>query len=94
MKYIVVEVTTKPDGGLTMEIPFIFPNRMVHGLMVTVAAAAVQAHGWTFQSLISAGDISVGGANCGGESTSTGVASRGDEDVNLILMNDYGAGIR
>lgn len=91
MKYLVLRAKT---GGLTHEIPFIFPNNLVHRLVAGAVKSTLRAHRYTAIECVSAGDYapSLDGA-CSGKSTTLSVESRGVEDERLIAMCDYGAGI-
>lgn len=99
MKYIVLRTT---NGDIVRDIPFIFPNHLVHADVAEALAdmlirkyasgspATVQA--------ISAGEISsleIAGDthSCDGESTTLHLKSRGEEDSRMINTYDYYHGI-
>lgn len=91
MKYIVMGVLTK--SGLDCEIPFVFPDLVVHLNMATVCKVLLedQFKGADVR-VISAGfinsiDVT---SECYGKSESLGVTSR-PEDTRLIKMCDYGS---
>lgn len=93
MKYIVLEAETS-KGGVQREIPFIFPDHLVHSEMVHGLKTALIAQGFKDNAkVISAGFYNQMTGSASGDSDSLGVASRGEEDSRLILMADYGVGI-
>ncbi len=95
MKYIVLEVNNK---GIIRELPVIFPEIMSHADMFKYMQRqmTIQHHADSVRC-ISAGFISsiaVGTAGgCSGKSESLEIASRGEDDK-LIQMLDYTHGIR
>ncbi len=92
MKYIVIEV--KLGNELKMEVPFVFPNNVVHSSMIIGAIAVCKSQKWDFQGVISAGEVLISASNCGGKSVSSNLESRGHEDACLINMVDYSGGFK
>lgn len=91
MKYIVMEVKM-PKGG-TLEIPFVFPDIIVHAMMAQVAKPLCEAT-WPgcITKPIAAGnfcslDLT---CECGDWSETLNLYSRGDTDSQLLRMADYG----
>lgn len=80
-----------------MEIPFIFPNNLIHKEVADAMKPVVKS---TFGdppnvTVVSAGDYAPDfDGCCSGSSTSLGLKSREEEDDLLISMNDYGAGFK
>lgn len=96
MKYIVVEVTHKT---IVRELPFIFPESFVHKSMYQmVEREYLFDHKADSVRCVAAGFISSLGVapagGCYGKSESLEIASRGEEDDNIIPMLDYTHGIR
>jgi hypothetical protein len=91
MKYIVMDV--KKPGGFHLEVPFVFPDMVVHHMMAQVCKALCEAT-WpeTEVKPVSAGFVSSTAFEdeCYGESETLGLKSR-PEDSRLIQMCDYGA---
>lgn len=92
MKYIVMQVKSKKVG--TLEIPFLFPEIVVHSDMAKAAAHLLRGQ---FQDgvivPISAGffcspDLDI---VCHGKSESLNLESRPKVDSQLIMMSDYGS---
>jgi hypothetical protein len=98
MKYIVMQVSARtdknPSSWITMQIPFLFANIVVHSDMRehVKALLSVQYKGAQI-TCISAGFINGGDIEprCHGESISLNIKSRGREDDLLIAMLDYGS---
>lgn len=97
MKYIVVELTQE---GLIQEMPFIFPEAMVHSEMYALVERALLFHNRHRASarcvgagFISCRDVAPRGG-CYGESESLKIKSRGVVDDRLIQMMDYMQGIK
>ncbi len=92
MKYIVMRVQPK-NSTLTMEVPFLFPELLVHSMIAEHMTAALAAHfpESTIEP-ISAGFVSSFAAEdeCYGKSDSLKLESR-PEDGRLISMCDYGS---
>lgn len=81
-------------GAGLMEIPVIFPDRLVH---VDVAKAIVRALPRVRVvacKVVSAGMLEFPSLECHGRSETLGIDSRGEEDSRLILMYDYLHGIK
>lgn len=92
MKYIVLKVRIGQDYR---EMPFVFPNIMVHADAADAMMSVLGInHGWESE-VIAAGEVSFfsGGPNCGGESTTLKVKSRWAKDDQLLRMHDYSHGI-
>lgn len=91
MKYVVLRHEGK---ALTRDIPFIFPNELVH----QDVAVAMQRHLAKDHELdtyaVSAGDFCPITGICSGGSETLDMESRGDEDTRLIAAIDYGAGLQ
>lgn len=91
MKYIVMQVKS---GTMTLEIPFLFPDCIVHAMMAQVAKPLCEAT-WknSAASPISAGSISSADcwADCYGDSETLKLKSRGEIDSELINGADYGS---
>lgn len=88
MKYILFEVAVKKD--LTLNIPFVFPNVLVHQdaaehlqhlLCMTFDTPEVKP--------VSAGFFNTLTGQCGGRSESMGLESR-PQDSDLVRLADYG----
>lgn len=97
MKYIVIGVKSK-SADVTQEIPFIFPDFLVHRdvyemmVMHLLRVNPVAARGTIFKvsgGFLSSLDCSTPNA-CHGKSESLGVKSRGEKDSALIRTADYG----
>ncbi len=84
MKYIMF---VKPQKHLTLFIPIIFPNLLVHSDMRDILC---KDSSFADCSVRSAGFLAMDG-QAHGESESLGVKSHPD-DTDIIAMNDYGAG--
>lgn len=92
MKYIVIEITT---GSIKQEMPFIFPNHLVHkDVAKNMQSFLNREHQWSDTRVVSAGEISPFGVECYGKSSTLGVESRKYEDSRLIQFHDYGIGIK
>lgn len=91
MKYIVLRTEV---GGLSRDIPVIFPDMMVHSIVADSFITACRLH-WAKMkiSILSAGEYSVMSKECFGKSESLHVESRGEEDTRLIKMYDYTHGL-
>ena len=91
MKYIVLGVIH--ESGMKMEVPFIFPEHIVHAMMSQVCKVLCEAT-WQDSTItpISAGFVSSTAFedDCYGESETLGLKSR-PEDSRLIKMCDYGS---
>jgi hypothetical protein len=103
VKYIVLQVKTVNDNGeFIRELPFIFPNELVHADVATDLAAAIRSThiderrpGAVLTSVVSAGfisSLSIEGG-CHGASETLKIASRGKQDDDLIKTLDYMHGI-
>lgn len=92
MKYIVLSAAT---DGLSVEVPCVFPVMLSHDVMADHLRHAV-AHDlkWEVGEVVGAGFLSPMNMRCHGESDTLGVASRGREDTEVILMCDYGGMFR
>lgn len=99
MKYIVLTVTTPGkdrEQPWESRYPIIFPNTLVHAHVAKVMELLL---GLLFPrstvTVTSAGELNSADitAQCYGESTSIGVKSKPTEDTQLVIMNDYGAGM-
>lgn len=96
MKYIVISVKF---GGMERELPFIFPDAIVHAQMFQyMSHQMTMRHDANSVTCVAAGFLSsvgVGTAGqCHGESESLGIKSRGEEDDKLIMMLDYTHGVK
>jgi len=90
MKYIIFEI---PIGSeLKREVPIIFPNSMVHSEVSAGFIPIVAAHKWKKPLPVSAGEYDPFTGRCSGQSETLGLRSRGREDEQIILMQDYGGG--
>lgn len=85
MKYIVLKV--KIDATLSVELPVVFPNILVHANVAKALQALPELKG---ASVVGAGEYTHTEGACSGESTSLGIKSRGDVDELLLTMSDYG----
>jgi len=92
MKYVVMQMRLKT---MLVEIPFVFPDLIVHSEFVKFSASRILKY--QFPGAISIECISAGFVNsmdlevcCTGESESLRLKSR-PEDSNLIRMCDYGS---
>ena len=94
MKYIVMSVKQNKADGFSLEVPFMFPDAVVHLYMSTVAKLVCEQQ-WKNCEIkcISAGFFSSTAleANCYGKSESIGIKSRGERDAYLIRNSDYGS---
>ena len=93
MKYIVIEAKFGSGG---MEIPFIFPNNLVHeDVAESMLHYLFKIHEWTDTRVVAAGELSLAAAGfeCYGYSQTLKIKSRGDVDTRLIQMHDYGGGM-
>lgn len=92
MKYVVLKVKV---GSTEREMPFIFPNLMVHQNVAAYMVGLLHtAHGWDDCEIVAAGEVSLfGGVSCSGGSESLGVKSRGKQDEELFQMYDYLHGV-
>lgn len=96
MKYVVVRVYQR--RRLFLDIPFVFPEIVVHsiayeGFKIALAAQYPGKDGFHFAPL-SAGflnSMDLISISCNGKSSSLGVASRGPADDALIRSADYGS---
>ncbi len=92
MKYIVMSVINKSE--LELEVPFIFPDIVVHLHMSTVCKTLLELHfpGSEIKP-ISAGFVSSTAFedDCYGKSESLNLPSRPERDSQLIKMCDYGS---
>ena len=92
MKYVVMHVMNK--AGLDLEIPFIFPDIIVHLYMATICKPLLEEHFKEADiTVVSAGFCSSTAFEdeCYGQSESLGVKSRPERDSHLIKMCDYGS---
>jgi hypothetical protein len=91
MKYIVMSV--KPRGSsITIEIPFIFPDKLVHYDVASEMKSVLwRKYLYAEVSTLSAGFLNFkdSSVSCFGKSESLGVSSRGMTDDNLIEAMDY-----
>lgn len=92
MKYIVLEL----DHGRSFvrEVPILFPEYLVHATMAKSIGRAIMLEDKSVVSVrpVAAGFFSSLGlatVQCYGKSDTLDLASRGDEDVNLMKMFDY-----
>lgn len=93
MKYIIL---SGKIGTTVREVPFIFPEFMVHAHMVAVASALLKhPHCMSDVKVVSAGEIQFTAESCHGGSTSIkpAVISREQTDTNLINTYPYLHGI-
>jgi hypothetical protein len=94
MKYIVLQVI---HNAHVKEVPFIFPDYMIHEDVAIRMSVALQAM-WPGAAVkpISGGELSSLdiNANCHGSSSTLGVRSRGAEDSRLFSTFDYTSGHR
>lgn len=95
MKYVVMQAKV---GDLTIELPVIFPDIMVHAEVAKHIGGMLQrVHNFSNVHPVSAGDVGFGidgdAVMCGGKSVSLKMGSR-DEDAGLILSVDYGGGYK
>lgn len=94
MKYIVMQVAG-PDSTIVREIPFIFPEIVVHSDMSKAMKVMLRQQFKHPKQItcIAAGFFSSVDiiTMCYGESTSLDLKSRGEEDMDLINMCDYGS---
>ena len=89
MKYIMVQV----EKPVRRVIPIIFPNEIVHKLMADAAIGMLRDHHRLNKcKVVGAGEIHIGGVNCGGKSESLKVRSK-KSDAQTILGIDYFCGI-
>lgn len=91
MKYIVLQGT---KGSMTLELPIIFPNHLVHADVagVLLDSEILPPGKW---SVVSAGEFTPSAVHiCCGHSETLNIGSRGTVDELLISMHDYGAGIK
>jgi len=81
---------------LEMEIPFVFPDMCVHKIIAEAVTPGLLQH-WEGAKVepVAAGFLASAGleAKCHGESDSMNLKSRGDADMLLIRMSDYGSNI-
>lgn len=98
MKYIVCRVNR--DGEQFLDVPFVFPNLLVHSMVFSQMRALLENQYFDSKAktevvALSAGDIIFSETGwCSGKSESLGVVSRGELDDKLIILNDYGSGLR
>ena len=91
MKYIVADI--RISESIYREVPFIFPEFMVHSLFAECIPGIARKHEWRLAGFISAGFMEIDG-ECHGKSESMKLTSRPEEDTLLIRMINYGVGIR
>lgn len=91
MKYIVLSVSI---GHIAKEVPIIFPDFMVHDMVLSAMVPVLQGHGFESPLIVSAGELKVMVDRCNGGSTSIkpNVSSRGATDYRLINGYDYSHG--
>lgn len=98
MKYIVCQV--QKDGKPFVNVPFIFPDIMVHSMVFSQMRALLELQYVSSTAVttvipLSAGELSSttfdSDHTCFGESTSLKIESRLGEDSNLLAMCDYGS---
>ena len=94
MKYIIIagDLVSR-DGTVKMEIPFIFPNNLVHANVYEYSAHMLKRE-MKLSNLkcVAAGFFSVSNHQCSGESETLGVKSR-PGDSGFIQFFDYHHGI-
>lgn len=96
MKYIVIATKL---GGMERELPFIFPDAIVHARMFQyMSHQMTMHHGCNSVTCVAAGFLSSVGVGalgqCYGNSESLGIKSRGEEDDKLMMTLDYTHGIK
>lgn len=92
MKYIVIQAKLKNS---TIEIPFIFPNMLVHSDIADAMRCNLNLnHSIRNTTIVSAGDLSFlgGRLTCSGKSDTLNVESR-QIDKQLIQTFDYTHGL-
>ncbi len=92
MKYIVMQVLNK--SGLDLEVPFVFPEIIVHSMMAEACRSLLSIHFPESDiKAISAGFTSSMAFedDCYGKSESLNLESRPERDNALIKMCDYGS---
>jgi len=90
MKYIVFRV----HGKLCMDIPVVFPALLVHSSVAEALIPLLREAFSAESTPISAGEVSLFDVDeCHGQSTTLHLKSRGDDDTQLLRMNDYGVGL-
>jgi hypothetical protein len=96
MKYVVLRVR-KPGEDSAMEFPIAFPEHLVHSFAAAqlTAMLRMQYPKHTEVTCTAAGMFSsmvFAGMEPNGKSDSLGgIANRGDQDMRLFMMNNYGA---
>lgn len=95
MKYIVIRTTL---GGVVRELPFIFPNCIIHEDAFKMMSEAIKLSTGEKAGecvAVSAGETSCmkPGSDCHGDSETLRIKSRGDVDDSLIYSLDYSHGI-
>jgi hypothetical protein len=93
MKYIVIRVSMEV---LKFELPFIFPDKLVHCEVARVMVNLLRdQYPLSPVEPVSAGFLSSMDFDCEcfGESETLHLKSRGEVDSALIAMYDYGAGL-
>jgi len=95
MKYIVMQ---RKYAGMIKEVPIIFPNELVHK-HVAMALLSLNGNPYNFiNKVASAGDVAIEAdyseIHCTGRSDTLNIDSRGDIDENLIIMCEYGVGLK
>lgn len=92
MKYVIMACHF---GGTEREMPFIFPDMIVHDHMKTYATHLLNSYKATHIECVSAGfcNFIMDEVNCSGESESIGVKSRGERDNILIQGFNYSHGV-
>lgn len=99
-KYVMMEVRVRERAdktdGITVQMPIIFPDKLVHSMMFAAMKAVLNAHGFDHVGVASAGmiehiDIEIG--HLGGESETLGLASK-PEDRETIVEYSYDHGIK
>ena len=94
MKYVILRCKYGEDMPMK-EVPIIFPEFMVHALIVEGMEPVLKAHGIRDSKVISAGELMVSVDGCHGLSTSIkpNVSSRLTIDERLINSIDYTHGL-
>ncbi|MCW6598884.1 hypothetical protein [Yersinia ruckeri] len=87
MKYIFIRIEDPDDAENVRELPFVFPNEVVHDDMFKVIKALPEFDNCKV-TIASAGIYTPGNQTCTGISTSLGVSSR-ERDAEKLNMIDY-----
>lgn len=86
MKYVMLKIES---GDMAQELPFIFPNQLVHS---DIAAALESVPGMEGAKVVAAGECHVQ-SKCSGRSTTMNLSSRGKRDSENINTIDYCHGL-